>query len=341
MNRQNGHHERKNNMKITTMLAMLALGVSALAVNAQNAAGPPPADQRPSGQTGPAGGPGGLELNGQRPPPSPLLRALDVNHDGVIDANEIANASAALLTLDKNGDGKLTPEELRPQRPARADISAGGAANLPARQAGPAGSPGGLGLDGQRPPPSRLMMALDANHDGVIDANEIANASAALLTLDKNGDGKLTPDELRPPRRSGAARGPAGPGRNGPPPDALLRALDKDGNGVIDESEIADAPASLLTLDKNGDGKLTQDELRPLGPAKGDGPDVPDVQGLPPSRLMMALDTNHDGVIDANEIANAPAALKMLDQNGDGELSQDELRPARPLKDGGPPPAAQ
>ena len=39
-------------------------------------------------------------------------------------------------------------------------------------------------------------MALDANHDGVIDANEIANAPAALKTLDKNGDGKLTPDEF-------------------------------------------------------------------------------------------------------------------------------------------------
>ena len=44
------------------------------------------------------------------------------------------------------------------------------------------------------------MMALDANHDGVIDATEISNAPAALLTLDKNGDGKLTQDELRPQR---------------------------------------------------------------------------------------------------------------------------------------------
>ena len=54
------------------------------------------------------------------------------------------------------------------------------------------------------------MAALDANHDGVIDADEIANASAALRKLDKNGDGKLTMDELRPPRRQG-----------GPSPDGL------------------------------------------------------------------------------------------------------------------------
>jgi Ca2+-binding EF-hand superfamily protein len=44
------------------------------------------------------------------------------------------------------------------------------------------------------------MAILDANKDGVLDEAEIANASKALLTLDKNKDGKLTQEELRPPR---------------------------------------------------------------------------------------------------------------------------------------------
>ncbi len=55
--------------------------------------------------------------SGQRPPPPPIINALDANHDGKIDAQEIANASAALKTLDKNGDGVLTQEETRPMRP--------------------------------------------------------------------------------------------------------------------------------------------------------------------------------------------------------------------------------
>jgi tyrosine-protein phosphatase SIW14 len=42
---------------------------------------------------------------------SPLLEALDSNHDGVIDAEEVANASEALAALDKNSDGQLTPDE--------------------------------------------------------------------------------------------------------------------------------------------------------------------------------------------------------------------------------------
>jgi hypothetical protein len=62
-------------------------------------------------------------------------------------------------------------------------------------------------------------MALDANHDGVIDAQEIANAPAALRTLDKNHDGKLTHDELRP-QRPGGQGGPDGPsGEHQPPVD--------------------------------------------------------------------------------------------------------------------------
>lgn len=65
----------------------------------------------------------------------PLMAALDANKDGVIDQKEIANASVALKSLDKNGDGKLTAEEIRPQRPPG--------------QGGP-GNQGGPG--GQRPP---------------------------------------------------------------------------------------------------------------------------------------------------------------------------------------------
>jgi len=77
----------------------------------------------------------------------------------------------------------------------------------------------GGGPEGHRMPPPPLFAALDANHDGVIDESEIDNAPAALRTLDKNGDGKLTFDELRPPRPQGRGfHGGPGP-QDGPPPD--------------------------------------------------------------------------------------------------------------------------
>jgi hypothetical protein len=174
----------KTNMK--TMLTVLALGASAFLVRAQdNNDGPP-------GGGGP-GGPGGPGRH--RPPPLPIVTALDVNHDGVIDSNEIANASAELLTLDKNGDGQLTADEYLPPLPPDAP------------------------KDAPRPPTPLIIKALVANGDGVIDASEIANAPAALKSLDKNGDGQLTRDEYLgkrpgPPPQDGNGGNDAG----GPPP---------------------------------------------------------------------------------------------------------------------------
>lgn len=68
----------------------------------------------------------------------------------------------------------------------------------------------------ERPVPP-IVAAIDANKDGEIDAAEIANAVAALKSLDKNGDGKLSGDEIRPPRRDGGhgAGGPPKGGRHG------------------------------------------------------------------------------------------------------------------------------
>ncbi|MGD0743655.1 MAG: EF-hand domain-containing protein [Verrucomicrobiota bacterium] len=88
------------------------------------------------------------------------------------------------------------------------------------------GTPNGPAMRGPRPPAPAIVAALDANHDGVIDADEIANAPAALKTLDKNGDGKLTPDEFMgrrpapPPNPNGGneAAGPPEGAPAGPPP---------------------------------------------------------------------------------------------------------------------------
>ena len=43
----------------------------------------------------------------------------------------------------------------------------------------------------------QLMRLLDTNHDGVIDAGEIADAAKQIKTLDINNDGKITLDEFR------------------------------------------------------------------------------------------------------------------------------------------------
>ena len=132
-------------MKTTnkTILALLALGASACFVIAQDNGGQLP----PDGNGPPQGGRG---MRGQRPPP-PLIAALDANHDGTIDADEIANASNALKKLDTNGDGKLTADELRPARPEGQGGLRG--QNGPGGQVGSNGQGGQGGESGEGRPP--------------------------------------------------------------------------------------------------------------------------------------------------------------------------------------------
>ncbi len=62
--------------------------------------------------------------------------------------------------------------------------------------------------------------------------------------------------------------------------------------------------------------------------APGEGPGRP---GGPPGRgmspIVAALDADGDGVLSAQEIEGAAAALKKLDKDGDGKLTREELRP--------------
>lgn len=125
------------------------------------------------------------------------------------------------------------------------------------------------------------MAALDTNHDGILSANEIANAAKNLMALDKDGDGKISMEEFLGPApghhpggpdgdQTGAPNGGPPPGdsqgQQHPPVPAIFAALDTNGDGVLSADEIANAPKSLLKLDKNGDGQLTRDELRPQRP---------------------------------------------------------------------------
>ena len=136
----------------------------------------------------------------RRPPPvPPLIAVFDTDHDRVLSADEIQAAADILGKFDKNGDGKVTIEELR----------------LP--------PPDGK-RDPKNPPPNKppippVIAALDADRDGTISAAELADAPDSLKVLDKNGDGELSPEELRPHGPPPRADGQGGGGRpQGPPP---------------------------------------------------------------------------------------------------------------------------
>ena len=224
---------------------------------------------------------------------SPLLSAIDVNHDGKIDGAELADAPARLKTLDKNSDGKITRDE-GALPPGYGRVGGAGA---------PGGRPGGApgGRDGGRGEPAR---GGDAGRAGAVatggderrfevpipgpTADELL---ALLMSFDKNKDGKLSKAEV-PERQQG-----------------LFERGDVDKNGVLDAAELR---------------KVTADQAAappapPRAPRGGFG--AIDLASI-------ALDADHNGEISAEEIGNAATTLKTLDKNADGFITEDEAKPA-------------
>lgn len=151
------------------------------------------ATAQPPGGRGGAGGQGGVPGGGR--PVSPIIEALDVNHDGVISVDELKNAPASLLTLDKNKDGKLTEDEYRPQFGRGGTGGVGGAPGGRGGEGGRPGGQGGPGGPGGGPNAERMF-----EH---------------AMQFDADGDGKLSQDELKKFIEDFVRRGPAGGGARG------------------------------------------------------------------------------------------------------------------------------
>ena len=107
-----------------------------------------------------------------------------------------------------------------------------------------------------KPPPHPLWIALDIDEDGELSAEEIEKAAEALAQLDANDDGKITRDEVKPPKPPEEELAPK---IKRPPP--IIAALDGDQDGKLSEKEIRNSDKSLKTLDHNQDDELTGDEM--------------------------------------------------------------------------------
>ncbi|MBS1821479.1 MAG: EF-hand domain-containing protein [Acidobacteria bacterium] len=162
------------------------------------------------------------------------LMLLDRNGDGILTRDEVPERMQGLFNrIDANHDGRITPEEIR---------------SSTQNQSGPAGRPQHSG-DATRMDP--ILNALDTNHDGVISAAEIAAAPASLKTLDKDGDGELSAEELRPKQMTPADRA-----------KHMLDEWDTNKDGRISKAEAPDRMQQQFdVLDTNHDGYLTEDEI--------------------------------------------------------------------------------
>ncbi len=190
---------------------------------------------------------------------SPSIRILDTDRDGVISAGEIQQASTKFAAMDRNGDGKITEDEVRPQ---------GG----PPRGDGRGGESIGMSPEDT----VNTLMQFDKNKDGKLTKEEVPERMQGIFARnDGNQDGVLTREELvqGATKQSQASERAEGGRRGGGmmKMDPVFSALDTDRNGEISEAEWKNASKALAKLDKNSDGQLTADEVRPNFPGGGPG----------------------------------------------------------------------
>lgn len=227
------------------------------------------------------------------------------------------------------------------------------------------GQPPRFGEEGRRGAgrggfPSVGFTVLDTDGDGTLDAQEIGKAPAVLAELDKNSDGQISADEVRPAFPEGRGRGGSefdGRGRRGPEGGTgsnvvddtvkTLMGFDANGDGKLSKSELPERMQGIFDrADENKDGFLTVDEIRKLAaaqaaPARSEGPGgrggPEGRRGEGPGRemnfiridpVLAAVDTNGDGVLSAEEIRNASNSIRKLDIDGDGKVTREELMTA-------------
>ena len=153
---------------------------------------------------------------------------------------------------------------------------------------------------------------LDGNGDGSVDLAEIQAArpdftAEKFNAADRNGDGRLSRDELR------VAHGQAHRHRN----------LDTDGDGSFSLEEMQKVHPDLtqeqyVAFDGDKDGKLTRAELQ---------------QGFG-REMFSRIDQDGSGGVSLAEMQLHRAGASQddfakLDTDGSGQLSQDELRAGR------------
>jgi len=202
-----------------------------------------------------------------------------------------------------------------------------------------------------------LLAKLDTNTDGSVGQDELKSAlsqksddgllvslSKNFSNLDSDNSGSLSSEEMAamappPPPDKSTDQAP-----NTELADAVINALDADGNGTISSDELsngltsagssADSSQIFSALDKNQDGTVSKDEL-----AASLTPQPP--QQASSDELFSSLDADSDGSVSGSELTSAlqaghsstssdtsAALLKALDSDSSGGVSSDELKAA-------------
>lgn len=148
--------------------------------------------------------------------------------------------------------------------------------------------------------PGSGMARADGDGDGRVSKAEfIARADERFATLDKNGDGQLSPDEMPQPRGMAAA------GTDASPPPGR-------GGGMRDKMGARMRGRMIDRLDTNHDGMISRDEFRAQTIERFD-----------------RIDMNHDGFLDQNEMTAMRERARGVMQRGGGNPPPPQQNPGQ------------
>ncbi|MCB1091849.1 MAG: hypothetical protein KDL87_09975 [Verrucomicrobiae bacterium] len=297
--------------------SILTMAVMAVGLSAGLAQGDAEGQKpkRPEG-AGPQGGGRGPGGGGD------FLKRLDTDGDGSITKAEAGDRWERIARLDANNDGTIGKDEL-------SAMPQGG----PGRPRGPEGSPGtpggpggGGGGGGQ------MFERADKNGDGKLTQDEVpAEAWERIGRADKDGDKAVTREEMVALFREGGGGRPGGQG--GMDGGRLFEMADRNKDGKITQDEAGERWERMAQLDKNGDGAISKDEFPQMG-AGGPGRGGPDGRpgaggGGGAGAIFGQSDKNGDGKLSQDEVsAEMWERLSKADKNADGLVSQEELSSA-------------
>ncbi len=289
------------------------------------------------------GGPGAEQRAKQMEKFRKRVMAMDSDQDGRVSKAEWKGPEAAFARFDRNQDGFIDAQDAGGDRRG----GKGGGKGRP-RKGGAEKPPraGRMDPEQMKARATGHFKSLDKNGDGKLTTDEAPNPKLIEMA-DADKDGAVTLEEFLGvmKKRARAGRGADGKGgragkgekgganrRRGRISAGMLRRWDRNQDGKVSPEEFPGQDAMFKRLDADKDGSLTEADIKAARKQRGEkgagrnrGPDKPAAPAKQ-GNVIEQQDTDGDGKLNRAEFQGTNSVWRLLDRNGDGWITADELR---------------